>query len=292
MADGRTACVAVGFFDGVHLGHQAILRGATAALTFRNHPLTVIAPARAPRLIMSPEDRVSAIRACGVGSVTLLDFTPELANLSPAEFLTLLSTRLGGRAFSVRCGENWRFGRGGAGDAAFLRQAGIAVEVVPYAVYRDERVSSSRIRRSLARGEIEDANAMLGRRFAVRGTVSSGKGLGRRLGCPTVNLALPASLQAVSLPHGVYAVEMAGCRGVANYGLAPTLGADAWRTPVLEVHLLETPADLSGLSPVVTFWRFIRPERRFGSLEALKRQIAADCEAAGEKTKGNGRNAL
>ena len=154
MRDAALESVAVGFFDGVHLGHQAILGRASRALTFGNHPLSVLAPERAPRLIMTPEEKVAAIRACGVGEVEVVDFTPELAALSPEEFAARHFVGLDGSRRSVVCGENWRFGAGGRGDADFLRRLGFDVEVVPYAVFDGERVSSSRIRRSLADGDI------------------------------------------------------------------------------------------------------------------------------------------
>ena len=123
--------LAVGFFDGVHLGHQSILKGADAALTFRSHPLSVLAPERAPRLIMTCEERVAAIKACGVGEVTVLDFTPELAAMPAEEFANSVLKRSGDRFPVLRCGANWRFGKGGTGDAAFLRLRGIDVEVDP-----------------------------------------------------------------------------------------------------------------------------------------------------------------
>ena len=271
--------LAIGFFDGVHLGHQAILKGADAVLTFRNHPLSVLAPANAPRLIMSCEERVAAIRARGVKDVTVLDFTPELAELSPESFVArYLSSPVSGLLFSVRCGENWRFGKGGEGNAEWLRARGVDVEVAPYAEYKGERISSSRIRASLEHGEIEDANAMMGRRFKVQGSRFKGKGLGGKIGFPTVNLEL--STLNLQLPLGVYEVEIDGAKGIANYGLAPTMGDRAWTSPVLELHVLgnrtiraiEQSDNLS-----VSFVRFIRPERKFESVRDLQRQIAADC---------------
>ena len=280
MRDAAFQSLAVGFFDGVHLGHQAILKGADAAFTFRNHPLTVLAPEKAPRLIMSPDARAAAIRACGVAQVTMVEFTPELAAMSADEFATrYLSSLVSRRSSSVRCGANWRFGAGGTGDAAFLRSRGIEVEVAPYVEYRGERISSSRIRRCLENGEIADANAMLGRRFRVSGSRFQGKGEGRKLGYPTVNLKLETC--NLKLPLGVYEVEVGGMKAIANYGLAPTMGDKAWKKPALEVHLLKPGAgDLrheTGDAMEVEFVRFIRPERKFDSIENLKRQIAADC---------------
>lgn len=266
--------LAVGFFDGVHLGHQAILRGASAALTFRNHPLSVLAPERAPRLVMSAEERIAAMRACGVGEVIVLDFTKELAQMPAREFALrhLADPAWGG---VVRCGGNWRFGRGGEGDAALLRSLGLAVEVLPYAVHDGGRISSTRIRGALECGEMEDASAMLGRDWTAHGEVFKGKGFGAGLGFPTVNVLLEGV--SLELRRGVYEVFAAGCRAIANYGVAPTFGDMAWKRPVLEMHFTgEVPSVAEGESVEVAFHRFVRPERRFSSPEELKRQIESD----------------
>lgn len=284
MRDAAQRRLAIGFFDGVHLGHRTILTGADAALTFRQHPLSVIAPERAPRLLMSVDERVAAIRACGVADVTVLDFTPELAGMTAEEFVVSFLKRSGdrfsavkGERFSaVRCGENWRFGKGGRGDAAFLRAHGIDVEVVGYAEWNGDRVSSSRIRRCLADGRVEDAEAMLGRPYVVGGDIVPGKGLGAGLGYPTINVDAGRPL---NLRFGVYAVELAGVKGVANYGLAPTAGAAAWTSPVLEVHLLGAVPDGLAGKATMRIVRFVRDERTFATFEDLKRQIAADCAA-------------
>ena len=280
MRDAALQGLAVGFFDGVHLGHQAILKGADAALTFRNHPLTVLAPEKAPRLIMSVDERVAAIKACGVGEVTVLDFTPELAEMSADEFVReyLLAAKGRKGAQRIRCGENWRFGKGGEGNAEWLRAKGFDVEIAPYVEYKGERISSSRIRRCLENGEIEDANAMMGRKFKVQGSRFKGKGLGKEIGYPTINLEL--STLNLELPFGVYEVEVEGRKAIANYGFAPTMGDKAWSSPVLEIHILHstpTPPTYTSDSTEVEFVRFIRPERKFDSVEDLQRQIAVDC---------------
>ena len=282
MRDAALQGLAVGFFDGVHLGHQAILKGASAALTFRNHPLAVLAPGKAPRLIMTCEDRVAAIKACGVGEVTVLDFTPELAEMSADEFVReyLLASKERKGAQRIRCGENWRFGKGGEGNAEWLRTKGIDVEVASYVEYKGERISSSRIRRCLENGEIEDANVMLGRKFQVSGSRFQGKGLGTAIGYPTVNLQLSTSTSSLHLPLGVYEVEVEGWKAIANYGLAPTMGDRAWASPILEVHLLDNRTieqSEQSNNPIISFVRFIRPEKKFDSIDDLKRQIAADC---------------
>ena len=150
------------------------------------------------------------------------------------------------------------------------------VTVVPYAEYKDEKVSSSRIRRCLENGEIEDANAMMGRRFQVSGSRFQGKGLGGRIGYPTVNLKL--GTLNLKLPLGVYEVEVEGRKAIANYGLAPTMGDEAWRELTMEIHFLHCPPPpIPSISVNVGLLRFIRKEMKFNSIEDLKRQIAVDC---------------
>jgi len=278
VRDATVQSVAVGFFDGVHLGHQAILRRAKRALTFGNHPLSVIAPGRAPRLIMSPEEKVAAIRACGVDEVEVVEFTPELAKLSPDEFAARYLTGPQGVRRRIVCGENWRFGAGGTGDAEFLRARGFDVEVVPYAEFGGARVSSSRIRECLGGGEIEAAAGMLGRPVFVEGTRFRGKGRGAELGFPTVNL-MPAAEPASLLPLGVYEASACGRVALANYGLAPTMGADAWAEPVLELHFVGEPPELPPGTVRVELRRFVRPEAKFASLDDLKRQMSVDMSA-------------
>lgn len=282
--------VAIGFFDGVHRGHRAILAGADVALTFESHPLDFLAPDRAPRLVMSWPEKAQALRDLGV-FVTAIDFDAVVAGWTPERFLERLrdfaagwsgQLKIPAEPLRIRCGANWRFGKGGAGDAAFARAHGIETTVVPYAVHKGEPVSSTRIRQALEEGALEDAAAMLGRPFAVRGTVFAGKGLGRGLGYPTVNLRLGGALagpRALRLPRGVYAVEAGGVRGVANYGVAPTMGARAWTEPVMEVHFLSDPPSFGGGEAVVSLLAFVRPERAFGSVAELKDQIARDCAA-------------
>ena len=278
--------VAIGFFDGVHLGHQKILKGADIAVTFRDHPLQVLNAAKAPRLIMSCEERVAAIRACGVREVVVLDFTPALASQSPEEFLSILRLQLHTSTFTIRCGANWRFGRNGAGNPRWLREHGIEVQVVEAAEYDGGIVSSTRIRECLSRGEIAAVNAMLGRSYRVTGFRFQGKGEGGKLGYPTINLSLcnpaPRTLHS-ALPLGVYQVSVLGHRAIANYGYAPTFGDRAWKEPVLEVHFLDKSDDFplststSSLDLIsVEFIKFIRPERKFASLAELQAQIAAD----------------
>jgi len=269
--------LAVGFFDGVHRGHQAILADADVALTFRVHPLSVLKPSCAPCLLMSLDERVAAIRSCGVADVRVLAFTPELASTSAEDFVSVLKGCCPAESrLVVRCGDNWRFGENGSGDAEFLRARGVGVEVVPYAEVRGEPVSSSRIRRCLGLGDVISANEQLGRPYSVSGEIVRGKGLGRSLGFPTLNVRLDRPL---CLRPGVYAVRVAAEKGIANYGVAPTLGKAAWPSPVLEVHLLAGPVIPDAASLTVEFERFIRDERKFATVDELVSQITEDCDA-------------
>ena len=274
--------LAVGFFDGLHLGHQKILERADAVLTFRNHPMTVFAPTCAPALLMTSEDRLAALESFVATPsspderVVALDFTPELAAQSPADFASWLGTRFP-ELQVLFCGPNWTFGAGGLGTADFLRMRGFNVETVPYAVGAGEPISSTRIRTALAAGHLELATALLGRPWNVTGQVACGKGLGRTMGYPTLNIPWPEGL--VKLPLGVYAVETFLGRGVANLGYAPTMGEQAWDRPMLEVHLLDAEGTLPATDFLsVSFLRFLRPERTFASLEDLRTQIAKDVE--------------
>jgi len=272
----RTAAlksVAVGFFDGIHLGHRAVLDCVDSVLTFRNHPLTLLAPEKAPRLIMSAEKRVDTLHALGIQEVTMLDFTAEIAALSPIDFARQF---LEGTV--VHCGENWRFGRQGLGNAEWLRQHGYEVITTPYAVFEGQAVSSSRIRQALARGKMEDVRSMLGRPYALEGLVTRGKGIGAKLGFPTVNITVTLDTNCLYPPYGVYTVEYGEKRAIANFGLAPTMGERAWKTPVLEVHFIDgvMPSIHEGSHQSIILQHFIRPERDFASFEALKRQIADD----------------
>ena len=284
MRNAVERCLAVGVFDGVHLGHRAILEGVDTALTFSRHPLSVIAPASAPKLIMPLEERIEAIRACAVSEVKVVEFDETTANVSAIDFAAeYFGLGKEGPAVKVRCGGNWRFGRAGVGDAAWLRNRGIEVEEVPYAMYRGEAISSSRIRRALANGEIEDVNCMLGRRYSASGRVVPGKGKGAAMGFPTLNIELESDLRS-----GVYEVEVANIKGLANYGIAPTMGEMAWEKPMLEVHLLGDVETLGDSLLKVEFLRFLRPERKFASLGALQDQIAADVAQVRASKNGKG----
>ena len=292
--------LAIGFFDGVHLGHRRILAGADAALTFREHPLSVLAPDKAPPLLMTPEERFAAIAAALPPShlptfpprVRAFAFTRELA-AEPADAFATRLRRDYPDLETILCGPNWRFGAGGAGDAEFLRARGFAVEDVPLESLDGAPVSSTRIRAALKAGDLPAANAMLGRPFTVAGEVVPGKGEGRKLGFPTINVRPANPCLARLLPFGVYVADTAWGRAVANWGQAPTMGEQAWPSPVLEVHVVgrgegekvrrwegEKVRRWEGEKVEVSLLRFLRAERRFASVEALREQIKTDVFSA------------
>ena len=285
--------LALGMFDGVHRGHQAVIgaavRAARAAggfagvLTFDPHPSVVLRPDRAVRLLLPRELKADLLARLGLDFLLEEPFTPELARLSPAGFVTRLRQGLPGLA-TVYVGENFRFGRGREGDVVFLEEAalksGFAVHRAPRLQGEGAPISSSRLREKIAAGQIESANALLGYSYFSTGVVQPGRRLGGTLGFPTLNLPWEPGL----LPaFGVYVVEVeepSGRRvpGVANYGLRPTVTETA--QPLLEVHVLGDTALTTGDALVVRWLRFLRPEQKFAGLEELRAQIAQDRQNA------------
>jgi riboflavin kinase / FMN adenylyltransferase len=283
--------LALGVFDGMHVGHQAVIARAVAAaredgglagmITFDPHPLRVLAPERAPAALLEDaahKQRVAG--ALGIGLFVPLRFDSAMAAMDAGQFLDRLCAA---DVRTIAVGEDWRFGRGRSGDVDFLRAEGLRrgfrVEAVPAVTFAGERVSSTRIRDALRAGDLAAAKAMLGRHHAVVGTVVRGRQLGRQLGFPTANLAL-ADVQLP--PDGVWVVEVIEAdgsthRGVANLGTRPTVDG---RDRVLETHLLDFDRDLYGQVLEVRFLAKLRDERRFPSLELLRGQIAADVETA------------
>ena len=270
MRNAACRSLAIGFFDGVHLGHRRILAGVAKAITFKTHPLAVLDPKRRPQLLMTYPERERAIQACGVEEVLALDFTPELAAMPAAEFADRYL-----RGFTVRCGANWSFGKGGRDNAATLQALGWQAEVVPYAEYLGQIVSSTRIREAIGAGRLTDAAKMLGRPWRLTGKVMPGKGEGRKLGFPTVNLVPDSEL--ATPPAGVYECRYRGLKAICNYGVAPTFGERAWAQNVCEVHVLEA-GEPCGSEAAVELLRFIRPERKFAGLSALQAQIRKDID--------------
>lgn len=273
--------VAVGSFDGVHLGHQYLLRQALAEAKTLKEPLLVYTfdpPTkvftRGEGFLMDLQEKVEALRGVGVELILAVPFNEEFARRPPEAFLEDLRAL---QASRIYVGEDFRFGRGRAGGPEALERVA-PTRVVPLLSLGGEAVKSSRIRALLKEGKVEEARHLLGRPYGAYGVVVEGDRMGRRLGFPTANLAVhPLKV----LPPGVFAVEAEGAfgryKGVANVGTRPTLGGEERR---LEVHLLGFAGELYGEEVRVRFLKRLREERRFPSLEALKAQIAQDVEAA------------
>jgi len=287
----RPSAVALGVFDGVHLGHRAILGAAVAharatgspalACTFEPHPLEVLQPDRAPQPITTLEERLDLIAACGVDGAVVLEFTRELAAVEPEAFVKdVLVDRLAARQVVV--GFNHRFGRGARGDADLLhdlgRRLGFSVDVVEPLTVDGAPVSSTAIRAALGRGELDAAARMLGRPYTLAGTVVAGAGRARTPRFPTANVA--PDRPALVAP-GVYActalVAGQSRRAVVNVGVRPTFGEEAL---AVEAYLLDFSGDLYGQTIRLTFVARVREERRFPSVDALRVQIAEDVETA------------
>jgi riboflavin kinase / FMN adenylyltransferase len=290
---GKATSVAIGNFDGVHLGHQKILRGVlrrargedlmAAVLTFYPHPARVLRPAQAPPLLMTLEQRLAMIEAIGLDAALVLRFDEELARLGPAEFVRgILKDTMNAQAVLV--GENFRFGHRQAGDTKQLAEIGselgLEVEVVPSVVANGVVVSSTTIRNALRDGDVEEAQRMLGRPFALQGEIRPGTGQGRKLVVPTLNLWTEQELQP---RNGVYATEAAVggriYRAATNVGMRPTF--DGARVTI-ESHLIGFHEDLTTGTMEVRFWKRLRDERKFPGPEALREQVLKDIECAKE----------
>lgn len=287
--------LAIGMFDGVHRGHRVVVAGAVAGarqshgvagvLTFWPHPSVLFRPEAPTRLIQDSRTKAHALARLGVDVVISERFTPEFARIEAQAFLPWLKRALPTLA-AVYVGENFRFGHQRRGDWKLLtdsgRREGIVVVTVPRLVESGEPVSSTRIRTALEAGEIGAANAMLGYAYFSEGVVTSGKRLGRTIGFPTLNLAWSPELRP---RFGVYAVRIRGpksadrlLRGVANYGLRPTV--EHTTEPKLEVHVLEDCPFVAGDAVTVEWLHFLRPETKFANVDELRRQIAHDRDSA------------
>ncbi|MCE5313672.1 MAG: bifunctional riboflavin kinase/FAD synthetase [Armatimonadota bacterium] len=289
-----TECaVAIGVFDGVHWGHRAIFeqllriareRGLTsAALTFDRHPTEILSPTRAPQYISTLDQRIEMIESIGVDKVIVAEFNHELAGLSRDEFVnTILVNNL--RARQVVVGSNFRFGKGREGDTRYLievaSKVGIGVSIVPSVIVDGGPASSTRIRALISRGDVAEAAKLLGRRFALRGTVVRGQQIGRTLGFPTANLHV--SPRQVIPARGVYVVEsVIGATtysGLCNIGNRPTF---VGLQDTIEVHYSDFEGDVYGATLDVVFCRRLRDEMAFESPEKLVEQIKRDLENKG-----------
>lgn len=283
--------VTIGNFDGVHLGHQSILaalrqradalHGTAVVVTFDPHPQKVLHPDAAPLLIATPAQKERWLAAAGVDHLLIVPFTAALAALEPADFVDqVLLADLDVRA--VHVGRNFRFGRGRSGDVATLedlgRRRGFHAEAVPGVRLQGARISSSRVREALGRGDVELAARLLGREEEIEGVVVAGDGRGRTLGVPTANLRADNEL----VPRaGVYATRLVldgrALPAVTNIGTRPTFpGAGA----ATETHVLDFDGDLVGRSVALRFRARLRDERRFDTPADLVRQIRDDVAAA------------
>lgn len=274
--------IALGFFDGVHVGHQALLRQCVrlaaengcqaAAITFDTHPDALVY-GKAPGLINTPADRDALLRQYGMEAVTVLPFDKAMMNTPWQDFFrTLLEQEAAG----IVCGSDFRFGSRGEGDArklsAACMEAGIPCAVVPEQTVDGIRVSSTHIRHLLEAGEMETAVRFLGHPHFLTGEVISGRHLGRTLGIPTANLRLPEGLAVPKF--GVYAclADVDGKKhpAVTNIGTRPTVSG---HHVTVEPWILDFDGDLYGREITLEFYRFLRPERKFPSLEALQAEI-------------------
>jgi riboflavin kinase/FMN adenylyltransferase len=264
--------VAIGTFDGVHLGHRRVIQAAKAAnlpttvLTFDPHPRVVLG--NQVELLTTLERRLELLGELGVETL-VVPFTPELALATPEEFAESILRPLGTKV--VVAGANFRFGRGRSGDLDTLAELGFDVRPVPLV----EGISSSRIRQLLRAGEIEAAARLLGRPPEVEGTVVSGEARGGTLGYPTANLAVPAEL--VIPEYGIYAGRTGDHRAAISIGVNPHYGGEERR---VEAFLLDFDGDLYGRRLVLELWRRLRDERAFASEQELIDQIGRDVEAA------------
>lgn len=283
------AVVALGMFDGVHIGHKAlisraveeanILRAEPAVFTFSNHPMDVLGGS--VKLLSSMKERNAMIRALGVQELVSEPFTCELAALEPEAFVDLLQARWDVKA--VVAGYNYTFGSRGLGTPETLerigKERGFRVLVVPPVLYEGEPVSSTRVREAVERGDVALAGALLGRMYSLSGRIIRNKRIGRRIGFPTANIE--PEERRVLPPDGVYAtiayVRGAAYRAVTNIGTNPTIEDGKLG---IETHLLDFDADIYGEVLTVVFHSFLRGEIKFNGVEELKEQIKLDVQKA------------
>lgn len=272
----RPRHVAIGTFDGVHRGHQAVIDDADTVLTFDPHPLEVLHPAALPKLIMPFGVKRDVIEGLGVRELVVIPFDREFAQRSAEEFVQgVLVERLGATRVSV--GENFRFGTKAKGDPVMLASHDeFETRVVPLVEVDGETVSSTRIRALVAAGDMEGARHCLGAPFMVEGEVVSGDQRGRELGFPTANI-VPDDRLAIP-GHGVYAAFANGVPAAVNVGVRPTF--ETGRGVLIETYLIDYEGDLYGTELRVAFVARLRGEKRFASVEELIAQMRLDVEDA------------
>ena len=292
--NGKKVCLAIGFFDGVHLGHQQILRQTIAdahkhdsialALTFDKHPNVIVAPDKAPPLIYSLPQKLWAIASLGIENTLLISFDKPFSEQSGENFIRCLARDFG-RIHSICVGAEFVFGHKRSGNVALLKKLGAELHFHVHglsAVALDgETVSSTRIREAIRCGDFDDASQMLGRPYAISGTVVTGDKLGRHLGFPTANLDVTGLILP---PNGVYAAltrhEGKLYRVALNIGVRPTVAAGPQLR--VEAHLLDFKGDLYGVELEIEMGEKLRDEKKFASPEELREQIARDVASVRE----------
>ena len=272
----RPRRIAVGTFDGVHLGHREVIAGSDTVLTFDPHPSSVVSPHAAPKLLTSLEVKADLVASLGVQEMVVIPFDRDFMSLSARQFIdNILVKHLGATHVSV--GENFRFGHKAQGDAAMLAADDrFETRVVPLIEVDGEIVSSSHIRGLVLAGEVDQAARFLGSPFILRGEVVPGDGRGRELGFPTANL-VPAE-DIVCPGHGVYAGWADGRPAAISVGVRPTFHTG--RGELIEAYVIDFDGDLYGHHLRLEFGLRLRGERRFPTAKALIAQMGADVEAA------------
>jgi riboflavin kinase/FMN adenylyltransferase len=284
---------AIGVFDGVHLGHQAVIStsarhaketgGTPLVVTFDPHPAKILRPQEAPRLLTATQHKIELIRELGVAHLLVITFDREFANTRPEEFVQQL-VRYAQPLREICVGHEWSFGKNRAGNLALLQELGAehdfnVVGIKPVQV-NGTVVSSTAIRQAVETGNLARAAEMLGREYTIVGTVERGAQLGRKLGFPTANLSAHSEQFP---PNGVYVAEAkvngTAFRGVANLGVRPTVSGEEPQR-VLELHLFDLREEIYGAEMEVRFDRYLRAEKKFENVEALAAQIARDVEEA------------
>ena len=284
-------CVAIGMFDGVHLGHQQVIRQAVTdahrheatslCITFDRHPASVIAPGHVPGLIQSLPQRLHAVETLGVDASLLLEFDEPMSRIRAQDFVRNLHRDLG-EIKSLCVGAKFTFGHNREGNVDLLKQLGQKLDFTVHGLasvaLNGETISSSSIRQAIKAGNFDTANQMLGREHALAGKVIRGDGRGRELGFPTANLDITGLCIP---PSGVYAahvlIDARPHRAAVNIGLRPTMREPEPRLH-MEVHILEFEGDLYDEDLEITFVEKLRDEEKFESLEELQKQIAADIQ--------------
>ena len=293
QAGSRKVCLAIGFFDGVHLGHQQIIRQTIAdarqheavalVVTFDKHPSVIVAPDKVPALIYARSQKYRAIESLGADALLEITFDRAFSQLPGEEFIRALARDLG-KIHSICVGADFVFGHKRGGTVTLLKQLGVELGFIVHGVAAvaldGQTVSSTRIREVLRAGDFDAASQMLGRAYTFAGEVMQGDQLGHQLGFPTANIVTTG---LVLPPNGVYAAHATAggknFRAVLNIGRRPTIQCPTPETRV-EVHLLDFTGDLYGQEMEITFAARLRDEQKFSSLDELKAQIARDIAAA------------